>query len=242
LNKLFDEQMRPQVSLSIYSNVQTSDARTITIRDQHTQQAVARVDALWFDRPVLTLEGRPVNVEWCDGEVMLVTAHQGQEAGGRLVYRSARQLVSYELAALLPARLGLPPGAAPFVVAPEGCWWFHWLGDLYGRAALDLLRYRVPAIETEQIGLYLLVPGEPQAPPAWTAAQVVQYLEDSYRKLEPLLALGPFQHLLPTHLRRRAVVEQFDVARFLDVVASLRPLAAPESLAGDLVALLSEKS
>ena len=242
LNALFDEQTRAQVSLSIYSNIQVGDTHMIDIRDQHTQQTVARVDAAWLDRPLLTLEGRPVNVEWCDGEVMLVASYQGQDMADRLVYRSARQLLSYELARLLPAQLGLPPGAAPFVVAPEGWWWFHWLGDLYGRAALDLLRYRVPATETEQIGLYLLLSGEPQAPPAWTQAQVVRYLEDNYRKLEPLLALGPFQQLLPLALRRRAVVEQFDVVRFLEAVADLRPLAAPESLAEPLIELISEKA
>src|SRR5437764_166162 len=80
---------------------------------------------------------------------------------------SAGQFLRYELARLIPRRLGLPLGAAPFVAAPEGWWWFHWLGDHYGRAALDLLRYRIPAHETEQIGLCLRLPDEPQTPPAW---------------------------------------------------------------------------
>jgi hypothetical protein len=121
---------------------------------------------------------------------------------------------------------------------PEGWHWFHWLGDLYGRAALGLLRYHVAAQESGPIGLCLNLPDEPRAPPAWTEAQVVQYLQDSYRSFEPLLALGPFQQLLPIILRRRAVVEQFDVPRFLAAVTSLRPILAPESLALDLRRLL----
>jgi hypothetical protein len=238
LNKLFDEQIGAQVSLSIYSNVQSSAAAIIDIRDQHTQQTVARVDAQWFDRPVLTLEGRPVNVQWSDGEVLWVASYQGQELAEQLNYRSARQFLSYELTRWIPPQLGLAPGAAPFVAAPEGWWWFHWLGDRYGRAALDLLRYRVPAHETDQIGLCLRVPDEPQTPPAWTAAQVTRYLEDNYRLFEPMLALGPFQHLLPLKLRCRAVVEQFDVAGFLQAISALHPLAAPDALADDLASLL----
>ncbi len=39
---------------------------------------------------------------------------------------------------------------------------------------------------------------------------------------EGLLALGAYQHLLPRSLRRRAVVEQFDVTRFVEAAAALR--------------------
>jgi hypothetical protein len=53
------------------------------------------------------------------------------------------------------------------------------------------------------------------------------------------LALGPFQHLLPPQLRRRAVVEQFDVPLFLEAITALQPLAALESLAEDLIELLN---
>ena len=238
LNKLYDEQLMARSQLSIYSNVQTSAARTIGIRDQHTHEIIATVDALWLDRDILTLEGRPVNVNWVDGEVMWVASYQGQEMADQLIYRSTRQLLSYELARLLPSQLGLPLGTAPFIAASEGWYWFHWLGDLYGRATLDLLRYRVAATETEHIGLCLHLPDEPQALPAWTEEQVIRYLQDNYRTFEPLLALGPFHHLLPTKMRRRAVVEQFNVPQFLDAVATLRPMSAPPSLAEDLIRLI----
>ncbi|HWQ12047.1 MAG TPA: hypothetical protein VNL77_04570, partial [Roseiflexaceae bacterium] len=75
--------------------------------------------------------------------------------------------------------------------------------------------------------------------PAWSEPQVARYLHDTYRQYEPLLALGPFQHLLPPALRRRAVVEQFDVPRFLAAVAELRPAAAPEELAQPLESFAS---
>src|SRR5581483_8638283 len=128
-----------------------------------------------------------------------------------LIFRSERQLLTYELARLLPQQLGLAPGTAPLVPAPDGWWLFHWLGDLYGRALRDLLRYTMHAAEAPQPGLCVRLRDEPRALPAWSEALVTRYLHDSYRQLEPLLALGPFHHLLPPHLRRRTVVEQFEV-------------------------------
>lgn len=238
LNKLYDEQTGTQVSLSIYSNIQVGPAPLIAVRDQHTQRVVARVDSHWLDRDRLTLEGRPVSVEWCDGEALWVTSYQGTDATQRVPYRSGRQLLSYELARLLPAQLGLPPGTAPFVEGPDGWWWFHWLGDLYGQALLDLLRYRTPARETTAPGLAVETIDPPQALPAWSEAQVVRYLSDTYRQYESLLDLGSFQQLLPVSLRRRAVVEQFGVARFLAAVAELCPVVAPEALIVDLAQLL----
>ena len=49
--------------------------------------------------------------------------------------------------------------------------------------------------------------------------------------------------MLPACIREIArweVVEQFDVTLFLDAVATLRLLAAPEALAEDLIALLAD--
>jgi ATP-dependent Lhr-like helicase len=241
LNDLFDQQASAQPEISIYSNIQNNQ-RQIEIRDQHTQRTVAHVDALWLGRETLTLEGRPVSVEWCDGEALWVATQQSRDISGRPIYRSERQLLSYDLASRLPAQLGLPPGATPFVPVADGWCWFHWLGDLYGRAALDLLRYTVSAAETAQPGLCVALADEPHDIPAWSEAQVARYLEDNFRQFEALLALGPFQTLLPLRLRRRAVVEQFDVARFLNATAALRPQLAPESVSDDLAALLDAEA
>lgn len=241
LNRLFDEQTGPRVALSVHSNIQGSDAPTVIVRDQHTGRPVARVDALWLGREGMTLEGRPVSVTWSDGEALWVSAGgPADEAGRPPVYRSGRQLLAFALARLLPAELGLAADEAPFVAAPGGYYWFHWLGDLYGRAALDLLRYTVPARESEAPGLALVMADPPQAPPAWGEGQVTRYLEDSYRQYEPLLDLGAFHHLLPPALRKRAVVAQFDVPRFLAAVAALRPVPAPAGLGEGLLRLADD--
>jgi hypothetical protein len=239
LNALYDEQVTSQVSLGIYSNIQTNAGPTLAIRDQHSGRIVARVDARWLDYEALTLEGRPVRVEWSDGEALWVAERPLDTTTHPPLYRSGRQLLALELAALLPRQLGLAPAEAPLLVTPTGCWWFHWLGDLYGQAALDLLRYTLPAAPSAALGLALLLPDPPQAPPAWTEAQVTRYLHDTYRSYEPLLDLGAFHHLLPPELRRSAVVSAFNVPRFLAVVARLQPVTAPESLAMGLERLLA---
>ncbi len=231
LNQLYDEQAGPQMGgMSIHSNIQGSDLPMVEIRDQHTGQTVARVDALWLNREELTLEGRPVHVAWSDGEAVWVTAQTGEGLTRPPIYRSGRQLLGYDLARLLPGQLGLAANAAPFVAAPGGWWWFHWLGDLYGRAALDLLRFTVPAQASAALGLALFVPDPPQAVPAWAEAQVARYLRDNYRQYEPLLDLGAYHHLLSPALRQAAVVAQFAVPRFLAAVAALRPVVAPADL------------
>lgn len=241
LNELVDRQASRYVPLSIHSNVKGAESRPIAIRDQHTHEIVATVDRQWLDRRLLTLEGRPVSVSWDDGEALWVTPYRGRDAADRLDYRSTRQLLSYALARLLPEQLGLSPEAAPFIPTGDGTLWFHFLGDVYGRAALDLARYHLAATETTQPGLCLLLPGEPRAPLTWSEGTVRYYLHDNYRRLEPLLDLGPFHHLLPSDLRRRSVIDAFDIPRFVEAVVSLKPLAAPDTLAEDLAWLLPER-
>lgn len=239
LNRLYDEQGWKRGSASIHSNIQMGDAPQIEIRDQHTGRAVARVDALWTYGEALTLEGRPIQITWSDGEALWVTPQRPDGAVQPGIYRSGRQLLSYELARLLPAQLGLAPGQAPVVAAPDGYWWFHCLGDLYGQAVHDLIGYTAPTKATAAGGLAVLLPEAPPAPPSWTEAQVARYLSDTYRRYEPLLDLGAFHQLAPPALRRRAVIAQFDVPRFLAAVAALRPLAAPENLAEELEQLVA---
>jgi len=242
LNDLFDQQGRKNCPLSVYSNIQGAAGRPIEVRDQHTGTVVATVDVEWLDHPVLTLEGRAVTVEWQDGEALWVSTDRSADATRRMSFRSRGQLLSYELARLLPATLGLASGAAPLVPAPRGWLCYHWLGDVYGQALFDLLRYQIYASQTENMGLCVELGDEPRALPAWTEEAVARYCADNYRELEPMLALGPLQSLLPTPLRRRAVVAQFDVPRFLAAVDALRPARAPEQGADDLLVLLDQGS
>jgi len=238
LDQLADMQAVENAPLSLYSNIQSDGAAKIKIRDQNSQRVVATVDHHWFDRDLLTLEGRPVNVAWYDGDALWVSSYRGEDRADQPHYRSVRQVLSYELARRLPAQLGLQPDAAPLVQVDDGWLWFHWLGDIYGHALLDLLRYTLPADDTPQPGMCLLLPEAPRTLPSWKIEQVERYLRDRYRRYEKLLALGAYHHLLPLDLRRRAVIEQFDAPRFLQAVNRLKLELAPETLTESLQALI----
>lgn len=245
LNRLVDLQATEYNTLSLHSNIEMGGA-PIKIRDRDSQRVVASIDRQWFDGDILTLEGRPLNIEWYDGESLWVSVSRDKKEGESadaaystpLRYLSTRQTLSYDLARRFPSQLGLSPGAAPLVPdldANDSGWlWFHWLGDVYGRAILDLLAYTLPVAPTSQVGLCLLFTDEPRSIPALTAIQVERYLRDRYRAYEPMLALGAYHHLVPVELRRRAVVEQFDVPRFIRAVEGLRMEHASEALMEEL--------
>ncbi len=238
LNQLVDLQASEHAPLSLYSNLQNQPAK-LKIRDQHSQQVVATVDAAWLDREVLTLEGRQLDVGWYDGEALWVTARRDEAAPARLPYLSARQLLSFALAQRLPAQLGLAAPSGALVETAGGWLLFHWLGDVYGQALLDLVGPMLAVAASAQPGLCLLLRDAPRSLPELSTRQVTRYLHEHERQYEGLLALGAYQHLLPRSLRRQAVVEQFDVARFVQAVAELRLVRADEAAAGVLAGLLA---
>jgi ATP-dependent helicase Lhr and Lhr-like helicase len=241
LNDLYDQQARTYVELSIYGNIQGSRMPPVEIRDQHTHEMVATVDAQWFTHSVLSLEGRALNVEWMDGEAIWVSTYQGENIAEGIRYRGTRKQLSFELAQLLPIQLGLEQHQVPQIAISGGWLMFHWLGDLYGHVLLQLLNYHVSVKQTQSCGLYLHLLDEPQRTklPTWTTGQVQRYLEDNYRRIEPFLELGAFHHLLPISLRRRTVVEQFNVERFIDVITVLEISSVSDTLAANLTDLVS---
>jgi len=237
LNRLVDEQASSRPGLSIYSNIDITPAR-LEIRNQYTGRVIAQVERQWLDQPTLTLEGRPVSVEWIDGEALWVTPAPAEQEAGKLFYRSGRKHLSYPVARRVPGKLGLPPDAAPLVETPEGWWWFHCLGDVYGLLLFNLLRFRCTVEKTAEPGLCLRLAERPLQPFGWTASQVTGCLKEDFRRYEKMLALGVFQRFLPPDLRCRAVVEQVNVPRFLGALDALRFMSAPEAAIEDLFRLL----
>jgi ATP-dependent helicase Lhr and Lhr-like helicase len=241
LSQLYDQQASTYSDLSIYSNIRGQTARPVEVRDRYTHQTVASVDAEWLSRPVLTLEGRSLHVEWSDGEAMWVSAAYQEHNPAAFYYRGARKYLSFHLAQLLPARLGLSPQPAVWIATDDGWCWFHWLGDLYGQVLFGLLRPYVVVERGKLPGLCLLLHDDPATLswPGWPAAQVRRHIEAQYQSLERILDLGPFQHLLPAALRRRIVVDQFDMSLFISATSSLRLSPAPETVSAALTTLIS---
>jgi ATP-dependent helicase Lhr and Lhr-like helicase len=228
LNRLIDLQSSDQTPLSIHSNIQTS-TQQVKIRDQHSHQIIAKVDAQWFNRDTFTLEGRRLNVEWYDGEVLWVSRDAAGNPMDKLFYRSGRQILSFELAQQIAAQMGLAAGMTPHFAHEGGFIWFHWLGDLYGRVLLELVQYTRAAADTSQPGLCLLLDDELPRPPHWTPEQVTRHIADHFQKYESLLNLGAYHAMLPRVLRRRAVIEQFDIPRFVQILSSMQLETSPAS-------------
>lgn len=236
LNRLVDLQASEHAPLSLYSNIQNRPA-TLKIRDQASQEVIAAVDPLWLDREVLTLEGRPLDVNWFDGEALWVTRGGSVGEQAKLPFLSARQLLSFELAQALPPTLGLAPGDAPLVETPDGWLLFHWLGDVYGQALFDLLRPHLAVSASAQPGLALLLREEPRSLPALSVEQTTRYLQEHVRQYEGMLALGAYQHLLPWSLRQRAVTAEFDVAKFVENLGGMAIRRSLEQVAEELLRL-----
>ncbi|MBK8046758.1 MAG: hypothetical protein IPK16_06320 [Anaerolineales bacterium] len=144
-----------------------------------------------------------------------MTAYHGADAAAPLRYESTRQVLSFELAQALALHLGLSRASCRLRLLQPGGALFHWLGDVYGCALVDLLRYTLRAEPGAAPGLCVQLLDEPRPLPKITASMVRHYLQDQFERYERLLPLGAYQDLLPRSLRRRAVVEQFDVERFV---------------------------
>jgi ATP-dependent Lhr-like helicase len=241
LNHLFDRQASAYNDLSIYSNIHGQTARPVEVRDRYTHRPVASVDARWLARPALTLEGRALHIEWADGEAIWVSTAQGEEDAVPFHYQGTRKYLSFDLAQLLPTQLGMAPYQAPYLPAPTGWWWFHWLGDLYADVLFGLLQPHVAVERTALSGVCVLLRDNPAslAWPAWPEAHIRRYVESQYHRLERMLDLGPFHHLLPVSLRRRAVIDQLDVSTFISATSRLQPMPAPDAVLETLRSLHS---
>src|SRR5262249_42413638 len=75
LNQLVDLQAGDRATLSLHSNIESAGGLQVQIRDQMTHRVIASVDRQWFDRDLLTLEGRPLNMHWYDGEALWVSPY-----------------------------------------------------------------------------------------------------------------------------------------------------------------------
>jgi ATP-dependent Lhr-like helicase len=240
LNRLVDAQQAEHTPFSLYSNIQNT-GNALKIRDQTTHRIIAHMDGNWLDRETLLLEGRPLHVRWREDDELWVSASQEEQAAQRSHYPSPRPLLSFDLAQRFPAVLGLTPERTPIIAVDDGWVWFHWLGEVYGKALLDLLGYKQSVEKTSQPGLCCLFKEAPQTLPAFSAMTVTRYLHDHYRRYEAMLALGMYQTLLPVALRQRAVSEVFDVARFVTVVNRLHLEWAADTITESLNALLEPR-
>ncbi|MCQ3929154.1 MAG: hypothetical protein DPW16_01735 [Chloroflexi bacterium] len=237
LNRLFDEQNRAQTDISIYSNI-GSGASTIAIRNQHTDEVLANVQASWLYRDHLTLEGRSFQIHWQDQETIWITPSSVSKQTVKPIFLSGRQRLSHEIANGLALHLHLSPGDVFQAQAEDGWYLFHWLGDVYGSILLELLRYRYHAEETTHLGLCLRLPEPISILPRWSESQIADCIGDHYLHLETLLSLGAFHRYLPQVLRRRCLLEQINLPRLSRILNALTLVTESDQLAIDPFSLL----
>jgi ATP-dependent Lhr-like helicase len=234
LHELADQQARRRTAISLYSNIQSSHSRQVEIRNQYTGRVMANVDQQWLKRELLTLEGHLLNVEWEDDFALLVSAAKSQMDADPLQYIAPQQVTSYGLAQHLATQFGLSSDETPILFDGERWLWFHWLGDIYGRFLLEMLRPIVPVMEFAHPGLAIVL-AQPQLNiPAWTNGQVRNHLSQHFRRYEPMMALGAYHALLPDEIRCKAVIEQFNIPLFIHAINVMRIFLAPSHLAAQL--------
>jgi ATP-dependent Lhr-like helicase len=240
LNRLIDMQSYEHQPLSIFSNIENQNSSQIKIRDQHTYNVVASVDRQWLEQDVLTLEGRSMVVEWYDGEALWISSRREAATPEKLFFRSARQMLNFEVAQQLAFQLGLSPDMMPILPYKDSWLGFHWLGDIYGRLFYELLSPKLAVEQSPQPALCILYQDDIASLSKWTEAQVTRHLRERYRSYESQLGMGAYQHLLPFDLRVRAVIEQIDVPRFVEMIARLRVVRVSDEVANALALLLQE--
>jgi hypothetical protein len=96
-----------------------------------------------------------------------------------------------------------------------------------------------PVEETDQPGLCLLLKDTPRGLPVFTTQQITRLLGEQIRRLESWLPLGAYHFLLPPGLRRRSLIEQFNIPRFVGALEALSPEAVDDEHAARLIELLA---
>jgi len=114
------------------------------------------------------------------------------------------------------------------------------LGDVYAQVLLGVFQPHWRVEQSAVPALCFILRDDPETLkiPLLQAAHIQRYVESHYRALERMLDLGPFQHLLPTELRRQTVVEKFDVPAFLERVSRMVFVPTPETAHASLSALI----
>ncbi|MBN2472309.1 MAG: DEAD/DEAH box helicase [Anaerolineae bacterium] len=219
LDRLVDEQASDQPTLSIHSNLDVPPAR-LDIRDRESQRLLAATHRGYLEGETIRLEGRAWRVARREGRTLWVVSTAARDAVQGLPYGAGRPRLSFETARMILSNAGFGHDDMPLIETPQGWYCFHALGDLYGQILGGLLRDRMAVEKTDVPGLCLLLSETPAGKLGWSPGQVQQYVSERALQLEPLIEPGVFHHLLPPDLRRRAVVEQVGVARFLEAVSS----------------------
>ena len=180
--------------------------------DASTGEVIAFVAGPPTEREGLALGGQRWNMDIVGGEILLTRGAGSVREGFR--YAARRAPLRREYAVHVRRGLGMEEQDAPLIDLPCGLTWFHFGGAEYEVALRELFPLRpIAALSGLAVGV------DSAGALSSTRLDVSesglrQVVDNRFIDLERVLAVGPYQNVLPDACRRNVVTALMDVPTF----------------------------
>ncbi len=191
----------------------------LPVVDASTGETIASVAQAPAGNRGLALGGQRWNVQdVVDGEILLKPERTAGVREG-FKYSARKAPTGLEHAVHVRRGLGLGDNDAPILDGPDGVIWLHFGGSAYQALLCDL------EPELHSIGglAGLAVRGRPDEAALKdlaATARLSDAVDSLYADLEPVLAVGPYQRLLPPECRARVVADLIGLPAFRNWLAT----------------------
>lgn len=204
-----------------------SGAAGVPVVDASTGEVIARVGERPVGKRGIALGGQIWDAQNVGGEVLLRARADGKATEG-FRYATRGGPTGFEYATHVRRGFGIGEEEAPIIDTDAGPCWLHFGGSAYQRLLCEV----VPGLRPLGRLSGLAVMGQPQTEELAAVADAHEELRAAlgriFDSLEPLLALGPYQRLLPETCRRNVVNEVFDLPAFMHWLGT-RKVGVPSS-------------
>lgn len=183
--------------------------------DASTGEVIAYVTAAPAQREGLALGGQLWDMETVRGEILLKPRSAGSVSKEGFRYAARRAPVKREYAMHVRRGLGMAEQDAPLVEGPCELTWFHFGGAEYEVALRELLSGLRPIATLA--GLAVKVDSGIALSSSLldvSESRLRRVVDDRFADIERVLAVGPYQNMLPDVCRRNVVAAFMDVAAF----------------------------
>lgn len=229
----------------IYSNI-GGDPLTLQLVDVYSGRVLAQTGQRLFVGDTLRLGGRTLIVRWRDRYRVGVEPSGGPaDVDVEVRVQSTPFATPLDVSQAVARLLGVAADTMVSVPVAEGCWLFHFWGDVYGLLLADLLRSQFRGQEDDDIAPVtpinahcLFVPGTVAPLPPFHAAQARSALAGLLPRVEPFLELGRFHSLLPPSVAEETVLARCDLPGFERLYRATRIIEASSGLRARLETLL----
>ena len=180
--------------------------------DASTGEVIAFVAGPPTEREGLALSGQRWNMDIVGGEILLTRGAGSVREGFR--YAARRAPLRREYAVHVRRGLGMEEQDAPLIDLPCGRTWFHFGGAEYEVALRELFPLRpIAALSGLAVGVDSAGALSSTRLDA-SESRLRQVVDNRFADLERVLAVGPYQNVLPDACRRNVVTALMDVPTF----------------------------